>query len=111
MRPFMNIRAILLLAYLLPALPAQAQASRLTTVTIDFADSLSFEQVGNARIALRQMQAFFDATPLKSGVAYSFAHDVLIDPFQQGYIDTAGGSGDVINVAASALNMLVHKTW
>src|SRR5258708_39478543 len=103
MRPFMNTRAILLLAFLLPILPAQAQASRLTTVTIDYADSLNPAQIANAKIAFRQMQAFFDATPLKSGVAYSFAHDVLIDPLQQGYIDAAGGFGDGISAAASAL--------
>ncbi len=111
MRPFMNIRAMLLLAFLLPILPAQAQASRLTTVTIDYADSLSSPQIANGKIAFRQMQAFFDATPLKSGVAYSFTHDVLTNPLQQGYIDAAGGFGDGISAAASALNMLVHKTW
>src|SRR5450432_1602357 len=115
MRPSHLLRFIALsLGMVLPMLSTpsvQAQAAETVTVTIAYGDSLSPAQIANARIAVRQMQTFFDSTVLAAGVEYSSLRDLFINPRQQGYTDAPGGYGDGIGAAASALNTLVHKTW
>lgn len=90
-----------------------ASLERTYTISLAYADQADPGRSINAGIALRQMQNFLDDNPPVSGMDYSFVHDVLGDalPKSLRYVDSGHGYGEGINIAASALNTLVHKVF